>query len=162
MSTPSSSTLLAPATSSSAASNRFTAFTKFGLLPPELRQEIFRLSIRNIPAVPIVRWNRRIGSFIPGRKTPSILHVNREAREMGLKHWELAFGSANQPKKIYVNFEVEPIFFRWDTTGPSPGILSDKMEEEDFRKGEFFLYGCHDILSHSGHQTGRSSVQIYS
>jgi hypothetical protein len=95
-------------------------FTLFPKLPPEIRNQIWHLTA-NHPRTITIRESNSFTSdntVIQGVKhnatsVPSVLHVNAEARDIGLKYYELCFGSQFRRKPVYFNYAVDGILFRF-------------------------------------------------
>lgn len=94
----------------------FDTFTMFLKLPVELRVKIWNISIA--PRVLYEHRNYLNSQFILKGypQIPSILHVNRESREAGLRLYEATYiygGDKVSEKlknyKIYVNFSLDTI-----------------------------------------------------
>lgn len=89
-----------------------TSVTQFCDLPPELRHEIWTLTLPG----------PRLVTAFCFTKTPHTLHINRESRSVALKHYELVQaqhlqpGHPPEPKhrcvKGYIDFEVDIIYTR--------------------------------------------------
>ncbi|KAF7920017.1 hypothetical protein BELL_0581g00010 [Botrytis elliptica] len=102
---------------------QLTTFSRFSELPTELRLKIWHHCIPGPRDLHIKSRNHRgiLGRFsfrgwfvdsaslIDGgddtSAIPTILHVNSEAREVGLTRYELAFGSYRRAGTAYVDFE---------------------------------------------------------
>ncbi|TGO64335.1 hypothetical protein BOTNAR_0089g00240 [Botryotinia narcissicola] len=102
---------------------QLTTFSRFSELPTELRLKIWHLCIpgprdlhiksKNYQGIlgrfSFRGWFIDSASFIVGgddtSAIPTILHVNSEAREIGLTRYELAFGSYHRAGTAYVDFE---------------------------------------------------------
>ncbi|THV51276.1 hypothetical protein BGAL_0116g00080 [Botrytis galanthina] len=102
---------------------QLTTFSRFSELPTELRLKIWHLCIPGPRDLHIKSKNYQgiLGRFsfrgwfvdsasliVGGDDTnaiPTILHVNSEAREVGLARYELAFGSYDRAGTAYVDFE---------------------------------------------------------
>jgi hypothetical protein len=96
-------------------------FTLFPKLPIELRTKIWEESISE-PRVVVV-YISNFGfktqfciTFASSTPVPAILHVGREARQAGLKHYTLSFGSYSDKfykgePTIYVNMKKDTVYF---------------------------------------------------
>jgi hypothetical protein len=101
-------------------------FTCFGELPSELRVKIWNhvcFHPRNVDISSETLGTVRIceGTYVDVHKFfshalhPAVLHVSRESREEGMKHYQLEFGSSytssiinvSTPPRIYVNFACD-------------------------------------------------------
>ncbi|KAK6608391.1 hypothetical protein H4I96_03090 [Botrytis cinerea] len=113
--------------SSDSSSEQLTTFSCFAELPTELRLKIWHFympaprdlcikskSYQNITGRFSFRgWFIDSASLITGggdtSAIPTILHVNSEAREVGLTRYELAFSSYHRAGTAYVDFERDNI-----------------------------------------------------
>lgn len=108
------------------------SFPQFARLPPELRIKIWALSIqpRTVISCCLHRPDEDVdGQLLQARKdelqgkstreyaVPALLHVNREARSEGLRHYELTFGwciskmlsdtPTSAPPRTYFNYDLD-------------------------------------------------------
>jgi hypothetical protein len=109
-----------------------TSFLFFPLLPPELRLKIFSHACHITRNVTLeidtsTANHQNVNILLPRYHTstpvPSILQVNREAREQALKHYALSFSTTfdistaahtrtfSSPAKIYINWEYDRLVF---------------------------------------------------
>lgn len=89
-----------------------TDSSSFNRLPKEIRLTIWEI-VCSVPRLIKIRLHQSAFGFLssPGAKSPpTVLRICREAREVGLRHYELAFGTRKEEKK-------EP-FFTVVTTTP--------------------------------------------
>ncbi|KAF7876738.1 hypothetical protein EAF04_001822 [Stromatinia cepivora] len=107
--------------SSDPSSEQLTTFSHFPALPTELRLKIWHLSTLPRRKLEIrlklqpthTRQPVVLGWFITRARIgltkinpiPAILHVNREAREVGLTSYALASGSCDRAGTAYIDFE---------------------------------------------------------
>lgn len=124
-------------------------FTLFSSLPTELRLQIWqrmvpgprKVCIRySLQRVEIGGSNLRgrsrfppAGSWMSTEPVPVLLHICQESRQVGLSHYQLAFGSVLHEAKVYFDFERDCLRFGQPiptvsqkadgTTGPSDYIL---------------------------------------
>ncbi|TGO12223.1 hypothetical protein BTUL_0092g00230 [Botrytis tulipae] len=109
--------------SSGPSPTELTTFSRFSELPTELRLKIWHFCIPGPRDLYIKSKNYQgvfeqflfrgwfvdsASSIVGGDDTsaiPTILHVNSEAREVGLTRYELAFGSCHLAGTAYVDFE---------------------------------------------------------
>ena len=104
------------------------SFPQFGRLPAELRLKIWTCLVQ--PRVVVVcclqkgreveRRRRELRRRTRGAGTPVLLHVNREARDVGLRHYELTFGwsvsrivtdtPASRPPRVYFNYALDALY----------------------------------------------------
>ncbi|KAK4459932.1 hypothetical protein QBC42DRAFT_111437 [Cladorrhinum samala] len=119
-----------------AADNSEASFTCFGALPPELRLHIWECLIQpRIVAVvsmePGTQDEKRVQIARRSRKrsTPVLLHVNREARTLALRHYQPAFSWKTPPRlatpesgvtpahkdaRVWFNFEIDALLLLGD------------------------------------------------
>ncbi|KAM3072185.1 hypothetical protein ACMFMF_007579 [Clarireedia jacksonii] len=102
-------------------------FTRFSSLPTELRLQIWQRVVPD-PRTVCIRYElRRVeigGSTLPGswmsnEPVPVLLHICRESREIGLSHYQLAFGSVIHEAKVYFDFERDCLRFGQPLPGES-------------------------------------------
>jgi hypothetical protein len=85
-------------------------FSFFNKLPPEVRQKIWSSALN--PRVVNIVYNKERGRYIsPNTTIPSILHATNESRLVGLKSYELCFGTESYPDHIYFCLERDILFF---------------------------------------------------
>ena len=95
-----------------------TTFSKFGLLPFELREQIWKFALaaekcdcRITYHYELDRINRHIEKkFVPMNATPRFMHVNSEARALALKVYEKTFDTDDNPGTCWFNYEVDRLF----------------------------------------------------
>lgn len=103
-------------------------FPQFARLPPELRIKIWSCLVqpRIITGCCLPRGERsaeRQGELLSrthGSGTPVLLHINREARHVGLGHYELAFAYKihehlaglflSRPPRVWFNFALDALY----------------------------------------------------
>ncbi|KAG4437727.1 hypothetical protein IFR05_006810 [Cadophora sp. M221] len=115
-------------------SGTFT-FSPFQRLPIELRLKIWRLAVE--PRIVHIEWSRPLRQCL-SPDVPSILWVSREARVEGLKTYQPAFNTSDSPSPVYVNFELDTVFFRWKTFGRRPAKHALALKE-DCRRIRFLM-----------------------
>jgi hypothetical protein len=94
-------------------------FSKFGLLPAEIRCQIWRealpgprvIEIRNNSPQKPLNVEPAFRGITSTCRIPSLLHVCREAREEALKSYELSFAIGEMPSKVYIDFNRDIVFF---------------------------------------------------
>ncbi|KAH7336171.1 hypothetical protein BKA65DRAFT_552835 [Rhexocercosporidium sp. MPI-PUGE-AT-0058] len=124
----------ASASTSTSTAASFT-FPPFQRLPIELRLKIWTLAVE--PRIVHIEWSRpRRQCLSPD--VPALLHVSREARAEGLKIYNPAFNTSDSLTPVYINFELDTIFFRWKTFGRRPAKHVLAMIE-DCRRIRFLL-----------------------
>lgn len=97
-----------------------TAFTSFPALAPEIRLQIWETAVPVGRAVPL-EVHFTTGKY-PGQTVPPMLHVNKESRDVALKHYMVYFPSApwsdEECKKEGIKVNSSPIFYN-----PSTDVL---------------------------------------
>ncbi|RDW66466.1 hypothetical protein BP6252_10101 [Coleophoma cylindrospora] len=96
-----------------------TEFPLFANLPTELRNKIWHTVAVQSRIVPVTYRKSYcevthipIGSeFISDEGVPAILHVNRQARQIGLMHYQLVLPTHTAPATIYANIDYDIIYF---------------------------------------------------
>jgi hypothetical protein len=99
-------------------------FTRFAMLPPELRIMIWGLSMSDSRVVPIFYDGSTTRSDCP---IPPQLHVNYEATKIALEHYELAFGTSKHEPAIYFDFSKDELYFGHGNI--TPDLVIAFMEE---------------------------------
>ncbi|KAH7397791.1 hypothetical protein BKA64DRAFT_753472 [Cadophora sp. MPI-SDFR-AT-0126] len=136
---PSPSKSSEPASSTVPMLNRFTLFPK---LTTEIRLQVWELE-SSIPRDLDV-WTKRFGGgqcfrFATSKAVPSILHTNKESRTVGLKYYQLAFGTDLTffhtgrfpvlPPRIYLNSRADRVCFFGTNIGESAEYISIMIDE---------------------------------
>lgn len=118
----------------------FTTFPQFAQLPTELRLKIWSCLVQ--PRVVVVcclqkgrqveQRRQELRRRTRGAGTPVLLHVNRESRYVGLRHYEATFSwkissivtdtPASRPAQVYFNFALDALYLTgeleaFDTNG---------------------------------------------
>ncbi|KAK2067616.1 hypothetical protein P8C59_001339 [Phyllachora maydis] len=83
-------------------------FTLFSFLPPELRLHIWRLSCQG--RVVEIHYSERSDRCLSASSPPTILHVNRESRDEGLRLYVLAFGTRSAPDAHYFSPALDVLY----------------------------------------------------
>ncbi|KAJ8064014.1 hypothetical protein OCU04_007857 [Sclerotinia nivalis] len=153
-----SSTMESLSQSSDPSSEQLTTFSQFPALPTELRLKIWHLSIPPWRKLEVklkikstfTRYPIVLGWFIARAKIgstevnpiPAILHVNREAREVGLTSYELASGSRDRVGPAYIDFERDLVKLTTGSPESLPMILAgfQGAGEEKIRNLEFSVF----------------------
>lgn len=165
---------------SSGASGPFQAATNFSDLPFEIRTDIYSLAI---PLSRVLRMRLNKGHKPGGYAesishpcVPTILHINRESRAVGLKIFRLSFGafsaqaadgSALRERDIFRSYwnpaidtlylpflnplKGDPIQITKDHVNLNPGYNTDAGEDTDACLVGSDIYHKHRILSHVRH-----------
>lgn len=123
--TTSTSTLVTKDNEKRLQSKPLSKFPKFPKLPTELRLEIWQwvarvprvIEIRSVAGVTMGSFETMDFDFYADEskgirtnaKVPTILLVNNEARQEGLKFYQLSLGLVGSEVHTYVNFEVDTI-----------------------------------------------------
>ncbi|KAH7321055.1 major facilitator superfamily domain-containing protein [Stachybotrys elegans] len=107
---------------------RLTTFPLFARLPAELRIKIWSHLVQ--PRIVVVSCLQRDEQLAQRRRelddrthaanTPALLHVNREARDVGLRHYELTFSwkvskllsdtPTSQPAQVWFNYDMDTLY----------------------------------------------------
>lgn len=142
-------------------------FPQFARLPPELRQKIWSLLIQ--PRIVVGCCLRRADPDEPdgaaqeqlqqrlseldrrttrGSAVPALLHVDREARDVGLRHYELTFSwrinkmlsdtPTERPAQVYFNYEQDCLLLAgeleaYDSYGFNLPMVYFLRREDTFR-----------------------------
>jgi hypothetical protein len=123
------------------------AFTSFPLLPPEIRLHIWSYTLHL--AFVNIRWHPTQRTFKSPRKPPSLLHVNRESRAYGLKHYNLSFSSSPEFARVYFSFDIDVLNIDWPSLGPSPGRLGRKISEVEMGKVQDLMIDEVFLIKHA-------------
>lgn len=102
-----------------------TTFPQFGLLPPELRQQIWadalprsRVLMLQLPKQPTLletlttphsHLRRSSNVWTCAAPLPSILHVNSESRAVAQRHYTLGLAPSDSQPRIYIDFRRDII-----------------------------------------------------
>jgi hypothetical protein len=95
-----------------------TTFPKFGLMPFELREQIWKFALaaekcdcRITYHYELDQINRHIEKkFVPMNATPRFMHVNSEARALALKVYKKTFGTDDYSGTCWFNYQVDRLF----------------------------------------------------
>ncbi|KAH7418066.1 hypothetical protein BKA64DRAFT_187514 [Cadophora sp. MPI-SDFR-AT-0126] len=116
----------APSSAPVSPSASFT-FAPFQRLPVELRLKIWSLTVEK--RIVRIEWSRpRRQCLSPD--IPAILQVSREARAEGKKLYQAAFNTSNSATPVYINFDLDTIYFRWKTFGRRPAKHALALRED--------------------------------
>ncbi|CAL3967975.1 unnamed protein product [Diplocarpon coronariae] len=88
-------------------------FHCFGLLPAELRHEIWRLLLPSKRVVK-VDYNIQTGRFYTSTPLPANMRVCRESRLKAMDLYPLHFGTLGHPAMVRANLEIDIIQLDWD------------------------------------------------
>lgn len=128
----------------------FAMFPQFGLLPPELRLKIWAYLVQprvvvacclhrgddddaHAPEKLECRRRELDRRTTRGCAVPAVLHVNREARAVGLRHYELTFG-----------WRISKMVSETPTSAP-PRVYFNYAEDALLLTGELEAYGTYGI-----------------
>ena len=91
----------------------------------ELRLKIWRSTFPKLRIVGIEsvfdHSSRRFRGWKSVDPSPIVLRISHESREEALKHYQLSFGTEQEPPCIYFNFEMDTLRFG---NGPGPSFLT--------------------------------------
>lgn len=144
-----------PATPSTAPTP--SAFPQFVRLPPEIRWKIWKCLIR--PRVVVAcclqrddtlgsRRRELDGRTARGPAVPVLLHVNRESRDVALRHYELTFSwriskllsdtPVSRPARVWFNFALDALFLTgeleaYDSYGFNSPMVYFLRREDTYR-----------------------------
>ncbi|KAH8815430.1 hypothetical protein F5884DRAFT_178154 [Xylogone sp. PMI_703] len=144
-------------------------FHLFSSLAPEIRIKIWAY-VASVPRVIRLQYRmssqkrekdgRTISNFVGWHSpdpVPAILSVSREARQEGLKHYQLAFGTMKfHAPKTYFNFEVDTLRVgaapdarlstdpKWFSGGPDGYVLNLLLD--DTEKVNYLIIDVHEDL----------------
>ena len=101
------------------------AFPKFGLLPFELRDQIWKCALATEKSDCRITYHYELDSanghiknrLVPMNATPRFMHVNSEARAVALKVYEKTFGTEDSPGTCWFNYDADRLFL--NTRGSS-------------------------------------------
>ncbi|CAG8957635.1 hypothetical protein HYFRA_00010502 [Hymenoscyphus fraxineus] len=163
--------------------------TLFPKLPVEIRFQIWDLACQEQRVIGL--WGKYVNpvwahleskktqkehALFPGKlqvqrfKPPSVLHVSREAREIGLKHYTLAFGTAEGSEYqvnekgvhepfIYVNWKVD-IFFPTSPDAACGFVTKTKPERYRVAIDEIGALSFEPFLWKGGNQEYRYLEEV--
>ncbi|RDL36657.1 uncharacterized protein BP5553_06009 [Venustampulla echinocandica] len=140
----------APSASRSPSRSPSQTFSRFNLLPLELRFKVWDYSINSIdPDVISAWWDPTHRVFRSRRKPPAVLHCCQESRREGLKTYFLSFAKDREFGRIYFCYNKDVVHFRWETLGASPGRLSRKIGDTDYSNLQHLMIAEPSLLAHA-------------
>lgn len=102
-------------------------FTFFPKLPPELRRMIWRHFLPGTRLVELFR-NENTGVYRSSCQIPYALSVSKESRDIALNSYELCFGTAQEPPRIYFDMDVDELYLGIGNLEiPEDGLLQSQL-----------------------------------
>ncbi|KAH7361685.1 hypothetical protein B0T11DRAFT_338669 [Plectosphaerella cucumerina] len=137
-----------------------TSFPKFGLLPLEIRQRIWELSMerRRVPVgdFPVIsdEWGAESGPRPPAVPPPAVLQACVESRSYLDRYYVKAFTIVSPPRYTWINFDMDTVCLRQRTVEkftkdvlPIRYLSIDGISTEEYEGWIAYIDSCVPLLA---------------